>query len=369
MRTMRRGLAGLAILSVLVGALITAVPGLRSVAHLIGHADTSWIAIAICLEALSCLGYVLLFGRVFDDVPRGIAARLSLAELAANSVVSLSGAGGLALGAWFLRGRGMAPATIGRRSVLLFLLTSAINLGAAIVLGVGLGLGLFHGPDSWLLTFLPAALAAVLIAAVIIAGRRAQQLSDGWAAGRRRLHAVLAALGGGVHDGLRELRRPGLPLAGATAYWLMDALVLWVAFRSLGVSPPIAAVLLANLVGLLANSLPIPGGFAVVDGGLVGALLLYGCGPAGDAVAAVLIYRAISLWLPSLAGIVAFASLRGELRRPAFATAAAQGMATAAQGVATAAQGMAQAAQGVAQAAAQAASEGAEEPAIARELG
>ncbi len=73
---------------------------------------------------------------------------------------------------------------------------------------------------------------------------------------------------------------------------------------------------MAYLVGMLANSLPIPGGFFAVEGGLVGMLLLFGVRPASTVLAAVVTYRAISLWIPALIGTVAFLSLRGEIGKP-----------------------------------------------------
>jgi uncharacterized membrane protein YbhN (UPF0104 family) len=47
----------------------------------------------------------------------------------------------------------------------------------------------------------------------------------------------------------------------------------------------------------------------VVDGGLAGALLLYGA-PAAQIAAAVLVYRTIALWLPGLGGLLAYGQLR-----------------------------------------------------------
>jgi len=75
-------------------------------------------------------------------------------------------------------------------------------------------------------------------------------------------------------------------------------------------------VAMAYLVGMLANSLPIPGGFVAVEGGLVGMLVLFGVHPASVAVGAVLVYRAISLWVPAVIGSLAFLSLRNEIGKP-----------------------------------------------------
>ena len=78
-------------------ALLLGVPGLRSAAELITDAKPGWVLGACVLELLSCLGYVVLFGFIFGMLPRRVSSRLSLAELAVNSVVSVSGLAGLAL--------------------------------------------------------------------------------------------------------------------------------------------------------------------------------------------------------------------------------------------------------------------------------
>ena len=76
------------------------------------------------------------------------------------------------------------------------------------------------------------------------------------------------------------------------------------------------AVAMAYLVGMLANSLPVPGGFIAVEGGLVGMLLLYGVRPGSVVLAAVVVYRAISLWVPAAIGSLAFLGLRREIGKP-----------------------------------------------------
>src|SRR5262249_58400955 len=101
-------------------------------------ANPPWVAVGIGLELLSCLGYVVLFALVFDMLDRHTSWRLSLSELAANSVVSSSGLAGLALGAWVLRSRGVSAERIVERSVVLFVLTSAVNVVAVALIGGGL---------------------------------------------------------------------------------------------------------------------------------------------------------------------------------------------------------------------------------------
>jgi glycosyltransferase 2 family protein len=273
------------------------------------------VAAGIGLELLSCLGYVVLFELVFDTLRGRLAQLLSLSELAVNSVVSASGLGGLALGVWVLHGQGFSAVTIARRSILIFVLTSAVNVAAVIVIGVPMWLGLLHGSSNPRLTLLPAAAAAVAIAATLGIAAWARRVAL-----RSRLRAraagLLSALADGIVDALRLTRGHDWRVSGAVAYWLFDNLVLYTALRGFGSAPPVWVVLMAYLVGMLANSLPIPGGFVAVEGGLVGMLLLFKVRPASQVLAAVLIYRAISLWIPALVGSLAFLRLRRELSRP-----------------------------------------------------
>ena len=74
-------------------------------------------------------------------------------------------------------------------------------------------------------------------------------------------------------------------------------------------SAPILAVVVGYQVGYLANLVPIPGGLGVLEGGLLAALVLYGL-PAAPTAAAVVLYHAIALWVPTLGGTYGFARLR-----------------------------------------------------------
>jgi uncharacterized protein (TIRG00374 family) len=127
---------------------------------------------------------------------------------------------------------------------------------------------------------------------------------------------ALIAISGGVDDALREVRRHDWRLLGAVGYWLFDVLTLYAALAAFGNVASFWAIAMAYLIGLIANTLPVPGGFAVVEGGLVGMLDLFHVASGSTVVAAVLVYRAISLWVPALLGSVAFLSLRRDIGRP-----------------------------------------------------
>jgi uncharacterized membrane protein YbhN (UPF0104 family) len=317
-RTLRNGLIGLAVFFVLLGGMLAAVPGLRSVAERITDANTAWVGLAVVLELLSCAGYVVLFDLVFGRLGRRLRSRLPLAELAVNSVVSLSGVGGLALGAWVLRSKGVSVERIAKRSVLLFILTSAVNVAAVALIGIPMWLGLLPGSRNALLTLLPAllALATILATLALAAWARRMSAEHPTGIGAGRTGVALIAVSGGVHDALSLIRHGDVRLLGAVGYWLFDNLALYACLAAFGPKPGVWVVAMAYLVGMLANAIPIPAGLVAVESGLVGMLLLFGVRPAGAVIGAVVVYRAISLWVPATLGTLAFVSLRREIGEP-----------------------------------------------------
>jgi uncharacterized membrane protein YbhN (UPF0104 family) len=315
-RTLRNSVISLAVFFALIVALLLSVPGLHSVEQDIYHASSQWVAAGVGLELLSCASYVVLFGLVFGMLGKRLVSRLSLAELAVNSVVSVSGLAGLALGAWVLRTKGISVARIAKRSVLLFVLTSAVNVGAVVVIGVPMWLGLLPGSTNPLLTLLPAAAALATIIGTLALASWARRAAARRPLEQGRWAVTLVALSGGVEDALRLIREHDWRVLGAVGYWMFDNLALYACLAAFGATPGVWVVAMAYLVGMLANSLPIPGGFVAVEGGLVGMLVLFGVRPASTAVAAVLVYRAVSLWIPALIGSLAFLGLRREIGKP-----------------------------------------------------
>jgi len=244
-----------------------------------------------------------------------------MAEQAANSVLSVSGAGGLAFGAWVLRRVGMSSERIARRTVALFLLTSLANVGAVIVFAALYAVGVLSDDPNPALTygFGAAAVAAILVV-LVLARLLARDDDPKPVAASARLTAAVRfarrSLGQGAGDGLRLLRRrPIGVLVGSLGTMACDLAVLGVAFRAFGHSPALGVLVLGYLVGQLGGNLPLPGGIGGVDSGLIGTFALYHQ-PLAITTAAVLIYHAVSLWVPAVLGSVAFARLRHTLQGP-----------------------------------------------------
>ena len=296
----------------MVVGLLLAVPGLHGVARTVTRMNGAWVAVAVALEILSCLGYVLAFLQVFERAPIRFGARVALSELAFNAAVSLGGVSSVAMGGWLLVERGAPLGRVAERSAVLFLLTSAINVITFVVAGLALFAGA-PGPSHPLLSIVPAGVGTGVLIMVLLLPR---VIDRPWS--RRlpgRLQPVLSGVAMSIRDTEQLLITPDWRIVGAIAYLWCDIAVLYACFAALGSHPPVASIVLAYQIAYLSNSLPVPGGIGVLDGSLVGMLVLYGIG-ATKSAAATLVYHAISLWIPAMWGTVAFLILRQARREP-----------------------------------------------------
>jgi uncharacterized membrane protein YbhN (UPF0104 family) len=297
-----------ALLSAAIASLVLAMPGLRGVARQIAHLDGAWVIVAVALELGSCVAYVVIFGLFFDKLPRGAASELAWTEQGAGALLPGGGVGALAIGGWLLRRQGISRRQVIERSSALFFLTSAVNVVALVGAGALLLVRVGAGPHDLLHAGVPmlgglAVTAAVLAVSVVV--RRAPRSGrTGW----------VGDLMAGVEGAGQSLLRPNWRLIGALGYLGFDIAALGAAFAAAGHPLPLAPLVLGYMIGYLANLIPIPGGFGVLEGGLAGALIAYGA-PATQAAAAVIVYHAIAFWIPSLGGLLGYALLRRRLRR------------------------------------------------------
>jgi uncharacterized protein (TIRG00374 family) len=126
----------------------------------------------------------------------------------------------------------------------------------------------------------------------------------GWGAAER--------MAGWVSDTEAVIASGNLRLLGSVAYLLLDIAALWACLRAVGETPPVVALVAGYQIGYLSNLIPIPGAIGVLDGGLLGALVLYGL-PAAPTATAVILYHAVALWLPTAGGTAGFLALRRAL--------------------------------------------------------
>jgi hypothetical protein len=101
-----------------------------------------------------------------------------------------------------------------------------------------------------------------------------------------------------------------LAVVAAALNWVFDYLVLVTALVAVGADPRLSLVLLAYTGGALLTMIPVtPGGFGFVETGMTYLLVLSGI-TKGDALLATLAYRIVSLWLPILAGSLAWVAFQ-----------------------------------------------------------
>ena len=297
--TRRRVILAAAFLVVSVASLALLLPQLADLPAMwerVTGGDHGWLALAFAFNLVALLGYVVLFRAVSidgGDSGRRIglyeSALITLAGHAASRLFASAGAGGVVLTAWALRRSGMDRAQVTSRMTTFLVLMYAVYMSALVVGGLGLWLGLLPGDAPLGMTLVPAAFGALVIGLAMLLPRvRPGALADG----------VRSAL---------AMAWPGL--GGALVYWGFNVAVLWACFHAFGDAPPPAVLVVAFFVGMLANTLPLPGGVGGVDGGMIGALVVFGV-DAELAVLAVLAYRGFTFWLPIVPGVAAYFALR-----------------------------------------------------------
>jgi len=314
--------------------------GLNETWNRIQHGNAWWLALGAVLEVCSFLGYIVLFRAVFIRGSTGTAAapdggaspkidwsesyQITMASLAATRLFAAAGAGGVALTAWALRRSGMGRRTVASRMIAFMALLYGVYMAALLIVGVGLYIGLIPGPAPFAITIVPAIFGAVVI--VLFLGIATlpvdvNRVIGPLTSGRRRLtrmavrvSAASATAALGVRAAIDLLRSRDANVLGAVAWWGFDIAVLWACFHAFGASPPKGVIVMSYFVGMLGNTLPLPGGIGGVDGGMIGAFTAFGV-DVELSVVAVLAYRAFAFWLPTLPGAVAYLQLRRTVHR------------------------------------------------------
>ena len=328
------------VVTVILVALYLVLPklaGLEDSLRRIEEADPVWMAIALGFNALSFAAYIALFRGILGGagVPQRVRERIdwsssyqiTLAGLAATRLFSAGGAGGIALTYWALRRAGMGTREAAARMVAFLVLLYTIYLGALVVTGIFLRVGLFPGPSPVGMTIVPAALAGVALVILFLISLIPADFERAvarWAQGHRRvrmarrLASIPATIATGTRTALLLLRHPSsglLAVVGAAGFWAANIAVLWACFHAFGEDVPKAVLVQGFFVGMTANLLPFfPGGVGSVDAGMIGAFLAFG-EPSSTVFVSVLAYRVIAFWLPIPPGILAYLQLRRTVGR------------------------------------------------------
>ncbi len=317
----------------LFGAIYVLLPniiGLEDALEKMKDGNWVWFAAAIGCNVLAYLAYVAQFRGVVGENVVHLDWResyeITMAGLAASRIVSAGGAGGVVLSYWALRKAGMRRTEAARRMIVFLVLMYSVYIFAVILFGILLRTGVLPGADPISVTIIPAAIAGglllILVLVMLIPPDLQRRLRENRGEGRVGRTAVTLSkvpetIASGARDAvgyLRDPRKGWLALLGATGFWAANVGILWCSFMAFDIAVSFGVIVMGFFVGMAANLVPDPAGVGAVDGGLIGAFLIFG-EPASSVIAAVLVYRLIAFWMPLPPGIVAFFQLRRTVKR------------------------------------------------------
>jgi uncharacterized membrane protein YbhN (UPF0104 family) len=284
------------------------------------RAQLAWLPLCLAGELLAYLGYLLAYrdvARVGGGPRLSVWTALRVVVLGFGAFAVGAGAGGLAADFWALHRASDRPHQSARRvlgmNTLEWAALGAVACGAGVLKLAGVGP---TAPLDLTLAWVILVPVCVVLAIWFTQPDRVERFtrlrpSEGrpaWSQLRRwpawlrgRLRNAFADAIGGVLVVRAILRRPDrypAGVAGFVVYWAGDILTLYAALRAFGITPGIAALVLAYATGYVITALPLPaGGAGATEATLASALHLIGV-PFGPAVLAAVVYRVFAFWLP-----------------------------------------------------------------------
>ncbi|MFJ8201208.1 YbhN family protein [Streptomyces sp. NPDC096152] len=294
---------------------------------LISRVRVPQLLLAVALEALSVVSLAAMQRRLLQaGGVRWRLRRMTAVAVAANAVAGALPGGAAFATAWVLRllsRRGVEPVL----AAAVLVVSGALSvLGLAVLIVAGMFTVGAAGAAAVVRPLAGVLLLALTVALVVFslsrfAGFRAAVRRRWEDAGRRsgrvrRLQGLLARVldqARGLQSGWRPWVRPATL---ALMNWVFDAACLAACLWALGITVPWRGLLLAYTLTQIPGSLRLtPGSIGVVEASLSALLVLYGLGP-GPAIAATLLYRAISYWALQPVGWASWIALTLRAERP-----------------------------------------------------
>jgi glycosyltransferase 2 family protein len=276
-----------------------------SFSKLFEHANLAWSFVALALSAITYLGATWsLSGFVLERLST---FRTFLAQVAASFVILVTPAavGGVALNVRYLRKAKLsgadAAAAVGLTQVMSFFVYVVLVLISVAVTGQSHAANALR-PHEWEYIAFGAVVAAVLLVAAVPYGRR-RILS--------RVGAAISQVVPRLLDVAQSRMKLVEGIGGTFLVSIAYILCLAACVRAVGVSEvPLAAVAVVFLTGSAVGSIiPIPGGIGAVETAMSLGLTAAGL-RGGSAIAAVLLFRTFTFWLPAPVGWAALHHLQ-----------------------------------------------------------
>lgn len=268
----------------------------------LGRMSLAWLAAAVALEIFSCLSYVIVFRYFFPEPSRRDSRRVAWIAMGAGAVLPGGNLSSVAATGLVMRGSGIGMRQLLSRSGALLCLLVGVGFVANGVAGALLFAGVPDGPLDLSHTGIPVLVSVLVLstaALIVFLSRR----------GGERTPRAVRALTVWLDGAWAAVLHPTWRLLGAAGFTCLDVAALWAACAATGHRLGFLAVLIACCIGYLTATIPMPAGLGVLDSGLAGALVLYGLPPAAS-IGAVLVYHAVSIWVPGCGGVIAWLTNR-----------------------------------------------------------
>jgi uncharacterized protein (TIRG00374 family) len=318
---------GLAVGGACLYAIFTVAGGLPAAAEQVRGADLVWLVPALGAEVASYVFFGLQLRWLGGPPPRPpwrVWFQVALVVYGLGSLTPASPVEGIVFAAGQLRRRGMTR----QRAVLVLLLGQWTQFWALVVVFaadriVARGMGDLSKTDLVSIIAGSVALAAATAAAAaVIRWRRAAETAAVFLkilpSQRGKGIAELRAAARSWHQDIRQLLGPAstrrVVFLTAVGGWMGDATCLWLALGSVGARVGLDVVLLAYSLATVVSWIPLlPAGLGAVEIAIPTVLHRFSV-PLVAGLAGTLIWRAMSLLLPALAGFAAAVHL--GLARP-----------------------------------------------------
>lgn len=268
-----------------------------SFSKLLAHANLGWAFVALALSATSYVGATLMLsGFVLEKLNT---VHTFLAQVAGSFVILVTPAavGGVALNVRYLRRAKLnaaeAAASVGVSQAISFLIYIVLVLASVAITGQSRAANALR-PHEWEYIAIAVVAGIVLIVLALPAWRR-QVL--------KRVEAVAGQVIPRLLDVAQNRTKLIEGIGGALLISVAYILCLAASVRAMGVSHvPIASIAVVFLTGNAVGSfLPIPGGIGAIETAMSLGLTAAGL-PGATAIAAVLLFRTVTFWLPAPAG-------------------------------------------------------------------
>lgn len=277
---------------------------IAEVRSVIGRANLLWLVIAaLCGELAVVANSWTILGSARDPLPVGRTVGVQVAA-AFTGRTTIAAVGYYAILMAFLERLGVRRTDAVGVLILNRAATTAVTVVATIagLLVVGNAVPIGHISIPW---WAIAAVAGLVVAAVAFLaspfGRRRV-----WSRVMTTIRQLMAAMGPTLRIPLRSVQLIG----GEVAFLAFTAAGIVATLYAIGASFSVIQVVAVYIVASnLGQLLPTPGGLGAVEGALVAGLTAIGI-PPSTAIAAALVSRVLSFWLPVLPGIVAFRLLQ-----------------------------------------------------------